>query len=180
VEDSIAAAYLQDVLQRFRHLKSMADSAIEQTDHEAFTAAPDPGANSIALIVKHVAGNMRSRWRDFLTSDGEKPDRHRDTEFEIDPEDTRAAVLARWEAGWDELFQAVEPLTARDLGRTVHIRREPHLVIEAINRQLGHYAYHVGQIVFLAKHLRGKEWQWLSIPPGKSQQYNDGKQHAPR
>lgn len=180
MEDSIATEYLQDMLQRFRHLRHMADSAIEQSNPAAFFTALDPSANSMALIVKHVAGNMLSRWRDFLTTDGEKPDRHRDTEFEIEPGDTRATILARWAAGWDEFFRAVEPLTAQDLGRTIYIRQEPHLVIEAINRQLGHYAYHIGQIVFLAKHLRGTEWQWLSIPPGQSQQFNDAKQHAAR
>lgn len=170
--DPIGKSYLADVRHRLHRLKDVADRAIEQVDDEAFFAAIDEQANSIALIVKHVAGNQRSRWREFLSSDGEKPDRHRDTEFEQTEEDTRSALMARWESGWSELFAAIGPLAPLDLARTVHIRQREHLVIEAINRQLSHYAYHVGQIVLLAKHFTGQDWQWQSIPPGKSEQFN--------
>jgi hypothetical protein len=130
----------------------------------------DAEANSLAVIMKHMAGNMRSRWRDFLTSDGEKPDRHRDLEFEILSHEDRAEIFRQWEEGWQYLFGALEPLTTEDLGRSVTIRGEPHSVSQAIVRQLAHYAEHAGQIVFLAKHLRSSEWQSLSIPRGKSEE----------
>lgn len=128
--------------------------------------------NSIALIVKHMAGNMRSRWTDFLTTDGEKPDRHRDTEFE-NPPATRAAVLEAWEQGWALVFGALEPLTDADLTRTITIRGEPHSVMQAVNRQIAHYALHIGQIVFLAKHLQASNWQSLSLPRGQSAAFNE-------
>jgi hypothetical protein len=133
----------------------------------------DAGSNSIAIIVKHMAGNMRSRWKDFLTTDGEKPDRNRDTEFEAPPK-TRAELIAMWEGGWKYLFDALAPLSESDLARTVTIRSEPHSVMQAINRQVAHYAHHVGQIVLLAKHFAtkaGKKWETLSVPRGQSKQF---------
>ena len=156
--------YLDDCLFQLRKLKAQADKAMAQIDEAQFFALLDPDANSIALIVKHVAGNMRSRWTDFLTSDGEKPDRHRDTEFEREAGDTRASVMARWDAGWDLLLTTLSSLKPSDLGKTVTIRGEPHTVVQAINRQVSHYSAHVGQIVLLAKHYAGSRWQTLSIP----------------
>ena len=170
--DSFGKAYLQDAIRRFRRLKATTDKAVAQVDDQAFFAILSPEGNSIALILKHLGGNLRSRWRDFLTTDGEKPDRHRDTEFEIDEQDTREAIMARWQAGWQYLMDALEPLDAHDVSRTIYIRKEPHSVVQAINRQISHYAYHIGQIVFLAKHFQSAEWQWLSIPPGQSEQFN--------
>ena len=155
---------LDDCLFQLRKLKAQADKAMSQIDDAQFFALLDPDANSIALIVKHVAGNMRSRWTDFLTTDGEKPDRHRDTEFERDAADTRQAIAARWDAGWELLFNTIASLGPDDLGRTVTIRGEPHTVVQAINRQLSHYSAHVGQIVLLAKHYAGPNWKTLSIP----------------
>jgi hypothetical protein len=132
----------------------------------------DSEANCIALIVKHIAGNLRSRWENFLTTDGEKPERNRDSEFELEPTDTRASLMERWERGWAILFKELEPLKGEDLMRTVRIRSEPYTVLRAINRQFTHYGEHVGQIVFLAKHLAGPKWQTLSIPRGKSEEFN--------
>ncbi|MGA9771867.1 MAG: DUF1572 family protein [Blastocatellia bacterium] len=172
--------YLEDSLHHFRSLKWLAEAAIAQVaDPELFTSL-DSESNSIALVMKHIAGNMRSRWTDFLTSDGEKPDRNRDSEFMIEQTDTKARLFAFWEDGWRCLFNAVEPLKADDLGKTVRIRGEPHLVLEAINRQLSHYSYHVGQIVFLAKHLASAEWQSLSVARGKSAEMNasEGKKRG--
>lgn len=160
--------YIDDCLFQLRKLKAQADKAIAQVDDTQFFALLDPDANSIALIVKHVAGNMRSRWTDFLTTDGEKPDRHRDTEFEREAGDTRAAVMARWDAGWALLLNTLSSLTPADLGKTVTIRGEPHTVVQAINRQVSHYSAHVGQIVLLAKHYAGPRWQTLSIPKRKN------------
>ena len=159
---------LDDFLFQLRKLKSQADKAMAQVDEAQFFALIDEDSNSIALIVKHVAGNMRSRWTDFLTTDGEKPDRHRDTEFERGSGETRETILARWEAGWNVLFGAITSLTPADLGKTVTIRNEPHTVVQAINRQLSHYSAHVGQIVLLAKHFAGPNWKTLSIPKRKT------------
>ena len=167
--------YLDDVRRQLRKYKQLAEAAIEQVSDEDLFRLIDPEANSIALVMKHMAGNMRSRWTDFLTSDGEKPDRRRDTEFELGAADTREALLARWEAGWEVLLAALEPLGAADLARTVTIRGEPHSVLQAIQRQLAHYAYHVGQIVLLAKHFAGPRWRSLSIPKGKSAEYEVAK-----
>lgn len=164
--------YLTNALVEFRRYKGLAERAMAQIDDEVFFAVLDPEANSIAVLVKHMAGNMRSRWRDFLTSDGEKADRDRDREFIITPADTRAALMLRWEEGWQLLFAALEPRVGTDLLRTVFIRGEPHTILEATNRQVAHYAYHVGQIVFLAKHARSQDWQSLSIPRGQSAQFN--------
>jgi hypothetical protein len=164
--------FLDDCLFQLRKLRSQADKAMAQVDERQFFALIDENANSIGLIVKHVAGNMRSRWTDFLTTDGEKPDRHRDTEFEREPGDTREAILARWEAGWNVLFSAITSLAPSDLGKTVTIRNEPHTVVQAINRQLSHYSAHVGQIVLLAKHFAGPRWQTLSIPKKQNRNLN--------
>jgi hypothetical protein len=164
-------SYLEDALAIFRQYKRLAERAMEQVSDEQLLIALDPEANSIAIIVKHIAGNMRSRWTDFLTSDGEKPDRNRDSEF-VDPAPTRAALLAEWENGWARLFSALEPLTDADLNRTITIRGEAHSVMQAINRQLGHYCYHLGQIVYLAKHFAGERWQSLSVPRNRSAEFN--------
>ncbi len=166
--------FLDDARLQFRKYKKMAEDAIAQISADQFFRAIDPESNSVALIVKHIAGNQHSRWRDFLTADGEKPDRNRDTEFEVHG-DTKESLMARWQAGWTLLFDALAPLTDADLGRTVTIRTEPHTVMQAINRQLTHYACHVGQIVFLAKHLAGPAWKSLSIPRGQSKEYDVAK-----
>jgi hypothetical protein len=159
--------YLDESLIQLRKLKAQAEKAISQVDDSQFFALLDEDANSIALIMKHVAGNMRSRWTDFLTTDGEKPDRNRDTEFEQESNDTRDAIVARWNAGWEVLFDALSSLKPNDLGKTVTIRNEPHTVVQAIHRQVSHYSAHVGQIVLLAKHFAGSRWQTLSIPKKK-------------
>jgi Protein of unknown function (DUF1572) len=159
--------YIDDTLFQLRKLKAQAEKAIEQIDESQFFALLDEDANSIALIMKHVAGNMRSRWTNFLTTDGEKPDRNRDSEFEQVRGDTRETIVARWNAGWEVLFDAVSSLQPNDLGKTVTIRNEPHTVVQAINRQVSHYSAHVGQIVLLAKHFAGPNWNTLSIPKKK-------------
>ncbi len=170
--NEIITNYHADAIKSFRNYKKLAERAIEQVSDEEFFAAIDAEANSIAVLVKHIAGNARSRWRDFLTTDGEKADRDRDTEFELIG-DKRESLMQYWETGWQTLFDAIEPLTPDDFTRRVTIRGEPHTVIEAINRQLTHYAYHVGQIVLLAKHFRSAEWTSLSIPKNRSGQFND-------
>lgn len=167
--------YLDDAVRQLRKLKIQADKAVAQTSDEHLFATLDPEANSIAIIMKHMAGNMRSRWTDFLTSDGEKPDRDRDREFELGAADTRERLLSEWEGGWTTLFDAVTGLTATDLGATIRIRGEAHSVVEAINRQTTHYAAHVGQIVLLAKHYAGARWRTLSIPRGKSKEVDVSK-----
>jgi Protein of unknown function (DUF1572) len=164
-------SYLEDSLTLFRYYKKLAERAMEQVPDQDLFALLDDEANSIAIIVKHMAGNMRSRWTDFLTSDGEKPNRDRDTEF-MDPPATRAELIAMWEKGWTCLFNALEPLTEADLGRTITIRGEAHSVMQAINRQVAHYSHHVGQIVLLAKHFAGAQWQSLSVPRNKSAEFN--------
>jgi uncharacterized damage-inducible protein DinB len=169
----LSTSYLQDSTGLFHYYKKLAERAMAQCPDEALFTTIDPESNSIALIVKHMSGNMRSRWRDFLTSDGEKPDRNRDTEFENPPQ-TRAELMQSWEAGWKYVFDALEPLTEADLTRTVTIRSEPHSVMQAINRQIAHYAHHVGQILFLAKHLtvaKTGKWESLSVPRGKSAEF---------
>ena len=164
-------SYIADSLAVFRQYKRLAERAMEQIADEQLFAVLDPEANSIAIVVKHMAGNMRSRWTDFLTTDGEKPNRNRDSEF-IDPPATRQALLAEWEDGWNRVFTAIEPLTDADLSRTVTIRGEAHSVMQAINRQLAHYPHHVGQIVLLAKHFACEHWQSLSVPRNKSAEFN--------
>ena len=167
-----STAYLDEARRSFRGYKRMAEGAMAQLTDDEFFRLIDPDANSVAIIVKHMVGNMRSRFTDFLTSDGEKPDRHRDTEFEINAGTTRAEVMSGWDNGWQIVFAAIDPLTGEDLGRTVTIRNEPHSVLQAIHRQSLHYGYHIGQIVFLAKHLKGSAWKSLSIPKGKSEEFN--------
>lgn len=160
--------YLEDSLRQLQKLKEQADRALAQTADAHLNVALDPESNSIAILMKHMAGNMRSRWTDFLTTDGEKPDRDRDSEFELTSADTPDRVKAAWEDGWALLLGAVSSLTPADLQKTVRIRGEAHSVIEAINRQSTHYAAHVGQIVMLAKHFAGPRWQTLSIPRRQS------------
>lgn len=165
-------SYLEDSLALFAHYKKLAERAIAQvSDHHLFTSL-DPDSNSIAILVQHLAGNMRSRWTDFLTSDGEKPSRNRDAEFEEPAAPTRAALLADWESGWACLFSALHSLTDADLTRSVTIRGEAHSVLQAINRQLAHYPHHIGQIVLLAKHFAADRWQTLSVPRKGSQEFN--------
>lgn len=164
-------SYVADSLTLFRYYKKLAERAMAQLRDDQLLATPDAESNSIAIIVKHMAGNMISRWTDFLTSDGEKPGRDRDAEFSAPPA-TREALMALWEDGWRCVFAAIEPLTDADLGRTITIRGERHSVMQAINRQVAHYSYHCGQIVFLAKHLGRQQWQCLSVPLGKSAEFN--------
>ena len=164
-------SHLKDSVAVFAYYKKLGERAIAQVSDEQLTQTLDDEANSIATIVKHMAGNMRSRWPDFLTSDGEKPNRNRDSEFE-EPPATRADLLQTWEAGWTCLFSALEPLSDADLTRTITIRGEAHSVMQAINRQLAHYPYHVGQIVLLAKHFCCDRWQSLSVPRRGSAEFN--------
>ena len=166
------ALYIDEAFRSLRGHKRLADGAIAQLSDEQFFAVPDPESNSIAIIVKHLAGNMRSRFTDFLTSDGEKSDRNRDHEFLTDNNAGREELLSSWEQNWQLVFETLNSLHPGDLERTVTIRAEPHSVLQAINRQVVHYAYHVGQIVLLAKHWKGAEWQTLSIPKGQSEQAN--------
>jgi len=162
---------LKDSIDVFRYYKKLGERATAQCPDDALLASLDAESNSIAIIVKHMAGNMRSRWTDFLTTDGEKPDRNRDTEFEKPPR-TRAELMELWERGWKHVFDALEPLGDEDLVRTITIRTEPHSVMQAINRQVAHYSYHVGQIVYIAKHLAGNNWQSLTVPKKKSAEFN--------
>ena len=160
--------FLTEALRTFRGYKTRTEAAFSQLRSEDWFLLIDPEANSIATIVKHMAGNMRSRWTDFLTSDGEKPNRDRDSEFVLDSSTTPEQVLLWWNQGWNVVFAAIELLTAADLDKKVTIRGQEHTVLEAISRQLTHYAEHVGQIILLAKHFRGAEWKSLSIPKGQS------------
>ena len=166
--------YLGDVLRELGKYKKLADRAIAQVPDHLFETL-DGETNSIAVVMKHMAGNMRSRWTDFLTSDGEKPDRHRDTEFELTAADTREALLASWGGAWRLPLEAISALSWEDLETTVTIRGEEHTVVEAVNRQMTHYAYHVGQIVLLARHYAGDGWDSLSIPKGQSPGYEVSK-----
>ena len=169
--NDLASNYHKDAIATFHNYKELAERAIDQLSDHEFFAIIDEESNSVAVIAKHIAGNLHSRWRNFLTSDGEKADRNRDAEFELIG-DTRRSLMEYWESGWRTLFQNVEPLTPAHLSRTITIRGEPHTVVEAINRQLTHYAYHVGQIVFLAKHLRSTDWKTLSVPRNRSAEFN--------
>jgi hypothetical protein len=164
-------SHLEDSVSLFRYYKKLAERAMAQVPDEALFATLDPESNSIAIIVKHLAGNMRSRWTDFLNTDGEKADRNRDSEFESPPS-TRAELMAVWEGGWNCVFAALDPLTDADLARRVTIRTEPHSVLQAINRQLAHYPYHIGQIVYLARHWASGHWTSLTIPRGQSAGFN--------
>jgi hypothetical protein len=170
--NQIGQHYLEDALRMFRDYKKLAEGAFAQISDEDFFRTIDDESNSIAINIKHMAGNMLSRWTDFLTTDGEKPNRNRDMEFVMLPETTKEDMLAFWEKGWDCVFAAIEPLTPEDLMRTVMIRGQAHTVVQAINRQIAHYAYHVGQIVYLAKHFKSDEWKSLSVPKNKSAQFS--------
>jgi hypothetical protein len=168
---AFTTSYLEDCLALFRQYKRLAERAMEQATDEQLFATLDPESNSIAIVVKHLAGNMRSRWTDFLTADGEKPDRRRDVEF-IDPPPTRRDLLEAWEDGWKRLFETLESLSEEDLKRTITIRGEAHSVMQAINRQVAHYGLHVGQIVLLARHFAGNKWKPVSVPRGQSAEFN--------
>jgi hypothetical protein len=172
LDPSLAQHYLDDALQKFRDYKQLAEGAFAQICDEDFFKTIDEETNSIAVNMKHMAGNMISRWTDFLTTDGEKPERDRDIEFVMLPGTTKEDMLAYWEQGWKCVFDAVERLQADDLLRTIMIRGQEYTVVQAINRQLAHYAYHTGQIVYLAKHFRAAEWQSLSVPRDRSAEFN--------
>ena len=172
MNEPLAKHYLDDSLSSFRAYKKLAEKALDQLSEAEFFITLDEEANSIAVVMKHLAGNMLSRWTDFLTSDGEKPDRNRDMEFVIEPQTRKEDVLAYWEKGWSAVFDALEPLRAEELEKKVMIRGQEHTVVQAINRQLMHYSYHIGQIVFLAKHFRSAEWKSLSIPRNRSAEFN--------
>jgi hypothetical protein len=171
----LAAHYLDEARRQMRGNKRLAEGAMAQLSDDELFITIDPESNSVAVIVKHLAGNMRSRFTDFLTSDGEKPDRFRDREFELTPNTTRADVMKWWDEGWATMFATLESLKTEDVMRTVTIRGEPHTVLQAVNRQLAHYAGHIGQIVFLAKHLKSAQWKTLSIPRGKSEEFKEHK-----
>jgi Protein of unknown function (DUF1572) len=175
--DEVSKHYLDEGRRQMRGHKRMGEGAMAQLREEDFFVTLDPESNSVAVLVKHLAGNMRSRFTGFLTSDGEKPDRFRDREFELTAATTRAEVMKWWEEGWSCVFAAIEGLNPEDAMRTVTIRGEPHTVLQAINRQIAHYAQHIGQIVFLAKHLRSSEWKTLSIPRGKSEDYKTARRN---
>lgn len=180
MNESPAQHYLADAIRTFRDYKKLAEGAFGQIGDEDFFRTLDKESNSIAVNIKHMAGNMISRWTEFLTTDGEKPERDRDLEFEMRPGTRKDEMLAYWEQGWKCVFDAVESLQPDDLMRTVTIRGQDHTVIQAINRQLAHYAYHVGQIVFLAKHFKSSEWQSLSVPRNKSAEFNARIQNRER
>ena len=167
----VAAHYLDEAHRQMRGHKRLAEGAMAQLKDEELFITLDPESNSIAVVVKHMAGNMRSRFTDFLTTDGEKPDRDRDQEFELSPATTRADLTKWWEEGWARVFATIEAFKPEDVMRKVTVRGEPHTVLQGINRQIAHYAHHTGQIVFLAKHIRSSKWKTLSIPRGKSEDY---------
>ncbi|HEY2392968.1 MAG TPA: DUF1572 family protein [Candidatus Angelobacter sp.] len=174
-DGSFEAAFLDEVRRSFRGYKRLADGGLAQLSDQDFFHTPDPESNCPAQLVKHMAGNLRSRWTDFLTTDGEKPDRNRDQEFVLTPVDTRADLMRRWEESFKIIFDNIAALKPEDFSRTVTIRGEPHTILQAINRSLMHTAYHVGQILYVGKHLRGAEWTMLSIPKGKSEEFNSMK-----
>lgn len=167
-------SYVSSVIKQFEYYKSLGDKTINRLTFEELQREFAKDSNSIAIIVKHLVGNMLSRWTNFLTEDGEKEWRHRDQEFQ-DTFKTKAELVETWNKGWDCLFHAIRPLTSEDLESIIYIRNQGHTVTEAINRQLAHYAYHIGQMVFLGKLLKGKQWESLSIPKGKSKSYNQEK-----
>ena len=171
-DGSFEAAFLDEVRRSFRGYKRLADGGLAQLNDQDFFRAPDSESNSPAQLIKHMAGNLRSRWTDFLTTDGEKPDRNRDQEFVLTPADTRADLMRRWEESFKIIFDNIAALKPEDFALMVTIRGEPHTILQAINRSLMHTAYHVGQILYVGKHLRGAEWTMLSIPKGKSQEFN--------
>ncbi|HMK24025.1 MAG TPA: DinB family protein [Terriglobales bacterium] len=163
---------LDEIRRQMRGHKRLAEGALTQLTDEDFFVTLDSESNSIAILIQHIAGNMRSRFTDFLTSDGEKLDRHRDQEFEMPGRPSREELMRRWEQGWSVVLGTVDELKPEDLARTVYIRQESHTVVQALNRALAHYAFHIGQIVFLAKHLRSSQWKTLSVPRGKSEEFN--------
>ena len=171
--EAIVQNYLDDSRAAMRAYKKLADKALAQLKNDEFFITLDAESNSVAVVMKHMAGNMISRWTDFLTSDGEKPDRNRDMEFLIEQHTTKDDMIAYWERGWKCVFDALEPLRPEDCEKKVMIRGEEHTIVQAINRQLMHYAYHIGQIVFLAKHFRSAEWTSLSIPKNRSAACNE-------
>lgn len=166
--------YLGSACKLFRYYKSLGDAVIDRVEEHGMHWQYNDESNSIAVIIKHIAGNSLSRWTDFLTSDGEKEWRNRDDEFE-DTELNKQELAKLWEQGWKCLFDAINPLAESDLSRIIYIRNEGHTVLEAINRQLAHLPYHVGQMVFVAKMIKGSDWQSMSIAKGESQLYNKGK-----
>jgi hypothetical protein len=174
------AQYLEEVLRVLRQYKRLGDDAVAQLDDEQFFAVPDPESNSVAIIVKHIAGNLRSRFTDFLTSDGERPDRNRDQEFIVEGRAARTAIIQDWEKQWQLLFATVQSLGPDDLARTITIRAQPHSVVQALSRSTAHLAYHTGQIVFLAKHWKSAGWKTLSVAKGQSEQFTAEmrKKHA--
>lgn len=173
------AEYLSGAISELRKYRRLAEAALRQVPEGQLFTTIGPESNSIAVVMKHIAGNMRSRWTDFLSSDGEKTTRERDSEFEIGPADDAASIRRMWDEGWELLFAALEPLSEADVSRTITIRGEPHTVMEAIQRQLTHYAYHIGQIVFLARHAAGGHWHSLSIPRGQSKSFDVAKSGTP-
>ncbi len=175
--DEIGREFLRDAAARFEQWKAAAEKAVAQLGDADLHWQPEPGSNSVAVLLWHIGGNLRSRWRDFLFTDGEKPDRNRDTEFEVGPDRTREQILAIWNEGWEVLRANLAAVTPADLLRTVTNRSQPETVIEAIHRQLCHLASHVGQIVYLAKAIRGPDWQTLSIARGKSREFNEKLGH---
>lgn len=164
-------AYRDDIIFSFRKQKQSAEKAMQQLDDERFFGKPAEHSNSVAIIVKHIAGNLLSRWTDFLTTDGDKPGRDRDAEFIIGPDDTRSRLLASWDASWNALFETLQTLNEDDWLKKITIRREEHTVLQAIHRSLTHTSYHVGQIVYLSRMLKTKDWKWITIPPGESKQF---------
>ena len=170
--DTIASHYLDEIRRQLRGHRRLVEGALAQLKDEDFFVTLDPESNSIAILIKHISGNMRSRFTDFLTSDGEKRDRHRDGEFELSDKTTRAELMGWWENGWNVVFGALDSLTPDDVMHTIYIRQEPHTVVQALNRAMAHYATHLGQIVFLAKHFRSNEWKTLTVPRGKSEEFN--------
>ncbi len=171
MSDVIVRHYLEDSILQFRKMKKLAEKAMRQLSDEEFFVLLDEESNSVALIVKHLNGNLRSRWTDFLTTDGEKDWRKRDSEFRITSNDSRESLMQAWEEGWQVLFDALAPLQIEDFDKKITIRGEPHSIVEAINRQLTHYSYHIGQIVFLAKHLKSTAWKTLSVARNKSEEF---------
>jgi Protein of unknown function (DUF1572) len=172
MDQSFIQPYLADIRASFRAHKKLAEKALAQLKDDEYFIALDAESNSVAVIMKHMAGNMLSRWTDFLNSDGEKPDRNRDLEFVIEPTTTKDELTAYWDRGWQCLFAAVESLRPEDFDRKIFIRGKEHSIVQAINRQMTHYAYHIGQIVFLAKHFRSIEWQTISVPRNRSAEFN--------
>ena len=173
-DDMLRESYLTDIRRTYRNYRALAEAAVAQVTDEQYGRALDADGNSIAVIMQHVSGNLRSRFSNFLTTDGEKPDRDRDAEFESGARQERAAMMARWHAAWDIVLGELDALTPSDLEQTVRIRGEAFAVVEALHRSVTHTAYHVGQVVYLAKHLAGGRWRSLSIPKGMSSEHSAG------